>query len=159
MLRDDDREYLKVEDVARILKLTIRQATRYAKDPEMHTQQSGRRILYLREDVEKLAKRLGAEYREPPEPRPEVLPAGETLALIDRQQAQLMNLSHEVGRLQGLLEAERTQRAQITDSTTQLQTRLDEVEAERNRLRVELEQARQGVPAQSSTPRPWWKRW
>ncbi|GAC1362033.1 MAG: hypothetical protein NVS4B8_24400 [Herpetosiphon sp.] len=61
-----DLEYLPVEDVAVMLKLSVRQAMRYKTwDGGMRTQRSGRRILFHRDDVSRLAAELGAEYRVP----------------------------------------------------------------------------------------------
>ena len=139
----DNDEYIPVELVASRLKLSVRQATRYAD--RVRTIRSGRRILFHRDDVEALADELGVEYRPPPLPRADLVPAGEMLQTFERQQAQIAALSMEVGRLQGLLEGQK----QLTADTEDVRRQLADVEAERDRLRAELEQLHR---------RPWWHR-
>lgn len=134
MTNDDD--YIPVERVAERLRLSIRQATRYAE--KVRHKRVGRRIFYHREDVETLASELNTEEREPPPPRAEMMPAGEVLQTFERQQAQLVAMSHEIGRLTGILEQQRL----ITEDIDRVRQRLAEVEAERDRLQRELVQRR-----------------
>src|SRR6185312_2003052 len=87
----DQDVYLPVEDVAAVLKVSTRQASRYGA--KMRTQRAGRRVLYHRDDVEALAAKIGAEYRLPsPPPRTDLLPPGEFLQTFERQQHQIAHL-------------------------------------------------------------------
>lgn len=160
MPHDETDVYIQVEDVASILGVSLRQATRYAK--KVRTQQDGRRILYHRADVEKLSQERDAKHDRPLAIRTEVMPPGQIADLLKESQARNEQLSHDVGRLTGLLEAQqqRTQLAEQaqrqlaldTDETrrhvVELETRAKTAEAEAERLRAELEQAR----------RSWWRR-
>ncbi len=144
----DQDVYIRVEDVAERLKVSVRQASRYGA--KIRTQRAGRRVLYHRDDVEQLAEEIGAEHRvAPPQPRTDLLPPGEFLQSIERQQSQIAHLSREVGRLEGQLEAQRQQQHLLTQSADDLKAKLSSTEAERDALRAELANLRR---------RSWWRR-
>jgi predicted FMN-binding regulatory protein PaiB len=141
MTNDDD--YIPVELAAKRLRLSIRQATRYAE--RVRHKRVGRRIFYHKEDIETLAGELNTEDREPAPPRAEMMPAGDVLQTFERQQAQLVAMSHEIGRLTGMLDQQRL----LTEDMERVRQRLQAVEAERDRLQRELAAQQQ---------RPWWRR-
>ena len=86
-MTDNDEEYITVEAAASILRVSVRQATRYAS--RVTTRQAGKRILFHRGEVEELAKRLGAENK-PLVPTPsQMVPAGEMLAAYESQRQQI----------------------------------------------------------------------
>lgn len=157
---DETPVYVPVGEVADLLGVSQRQATRYAS--KVRTQQDGRRILYHRGDVEQLAQERGAKHDRPLAVHTEVMPQGEIADLLRETHAKNEQLNQQVGRLTGLLDAQQ-QRAQLAEQTQrQLSVDIDETrrqrdelearaaaaEAERDQLRAELEQVR----------RSWWQR-
>ncbi len=58
-----DAEYIAVERVARLLVVSTRHAHRACQKAGVRSSRAGRRTLYHRLDVERLAVELGAEYR------------------------------------------------------------------------------------------------
>jgi regulator of replication initiation timing len=157
---DETPVYIPVEDVADLLGVSQRQATRYAK--KVRTQQDGRRIMYHRADVEKLAQERGAKHDRPLAVHTEVIPPGRLLDIITQQQQDNMRISRENGELAERLkaeqqradQAEQAQRKLLEDSDetsrqmSQAQARATTAEAEAERLRLELERLR----------RSWWRR-
>jgi hypothetical protein len=140
-MTDSDKDlYLTVEQVADRLKLSLRQAARYAD--RVQTRKAGKRTMFRASDVEALAQQLNVEYRPPPMPRAELVPIGATLEHIRQQEQQLIVFAREVGRLEGIIsEREHNQRV-LTQDVDDLKARLAAVEAERDRLRVELDRLR-----------------
>ncbi len=142
-------EWLKVEDAARILRLTVRQVNRLGSGeaPKLRTQKAGQRTLYYRPDVEQHARERGVEYipepETPAEPGAELLPPGDVLQLVRDLQDRLMLASHRVGELEGLL-----QMRLLPEDAEEMRRRLAEAEAERDFLRREVERR----------SRPWWRR-
>ena len=136
-------EYIPVEVVADRLRLSVRQATRYAE--KVRTIKKGRRIYYHREDVETLADELNVEERVSPPPRTEMMPAGEVMQTFERQQERIAQLERERGRLEGVLQTQQ----QLLEDADETRRKLEEIINERDRLRAENELLR---------ARPWWRR-
>src|SRR5918998_6722601 len=121
-------EYIPVEVVADRLRLSVRQATRYAE--KVRTIKKGRRIYYHREDVETLADELNVEERVSPPPRTEMMPAGEVMQTIERQQERIAQLERERGRLEGVLATQQ----QLLEDADETRRKLEEITSERDRL-------------------------
>jgi hypothetical protein len=148
-----DDEYIPVEDVAAMLKVTIRQANRYGEgaNPRVRTRKAGNRKLYHRGDVELLADELGVAFKtRPQQTQAELIPPGEMLDLVrnlqDRlagSQERLIVASHRIGELEGQL-----QQRLLPEEAATLRQQLADVEAERDKLKEELERKNQ----------PWWRR-
>jgi uncharacterized small protein (DUF1192 family) len=147
MTDNDNERYITIEEAANQLKLSYRQAARYAE--KVRTRKTGKRIMFHAGDVEQLAKDMQVEYRPPLAPRSELVPISETLKHISHQEERIATLSHELGRLQGIL-SERDHRQQVlTLDIDDTKARLAAVEAERDRLKAELARVQE---------RPWWMR-
>ena len=160
MESDETSVYIQVEDVAELLGVSKRQATRYAE--KVRTQQDGRRIMYHRGDVEKLAQERDVKHDRPLAVHTEVIPPGRLLDIITQQQKDLERISRDNGQLAERLQtqqqraeqAEQGQRKLLEDSDetsrqmSLTQARADTAEAEAERLRLELERLR----------RSWWRR-
>ena len=58
-----DREWLTANEAAKLLKMGDRQVHRYGVAGDIRTQRAGRRIMYLKEDVLKLAETLRVDVR------------------------------------------------------------------------------------------------
>ncbi len=136
-------KYMPVEAVANRLRLSVRQATRYAE--RVRTLKKGRRIYYHRDDVEELADELNVEERVPTPPRTEMMPAGEVMQTFERQQERIAQLERERGRLEGVL----TTQQRLLEDADETRRRLEAVTAERDRLKSALERERS---------LPWWRR-
>ncbi len=145
-----DEEYISVEEVAAIMGLSVRQASRYAA--KVRTERINQRVLFHRDDVMKQARLKGIEHEareraatyQPKPTKTDLVPAGEMLEYIrerDRQlaevQAQLNQALLEIGRLQGQLTEHQQIRQQLTD-----------IQAERDELRQAIHRAQ-----------PFWRRW
>jgi hypothetical protein len=148
-MTDNGEEYITVEQVASTLRVSVRHAARYAE--RVRTQKAGKRILFHRGDIEALADELGAQHK-PAIPQPaELVPLGEMMQTFERQQAQIAALSHEVGRLQGILEQQRL----LTEDANEVRRRLIEVETQRDMLQQELDR----IKSEQEQPKPsWWRR-
>ena len=148
----DTSEWVTTEELAQILRVSQRQASRYAA--QLRTTKAGKRILYDRAQAEALAKELGAANKAVIPPPTELVPIGDMMNVFQQQQSTIAQLSHEVGRLQGILE---TQRPQIEDTEAvrrrliELESSLAVAQAEAERLRLELETAHE-------RPTSWWSR-
>src|SRR5262245_357218 len=66
-------EWMTVHDAARILRVSTRQAHRYAEEGRIVTRRAGRRVLFSRDSVVKLADDLAVDIRPAPQSR-ELLP-------------------------------------------------------------------------------------
>ena len=157
---DETSVYIQVEDVAELLGVSKRQATRYAE--KVRTQQDGRRIMYHRADVEKLAQERGAKQDRPLAVHTEVLPPGRLLDMLTQQQHEIARLSRDNGQLAERLQTQQQRMEQADHDRQKLledkdetsrqvslaQTRADAAETEAERLRGELERMR----------RSWWRR-
>ncbi len=149
-----DEEYISVEEVAAIMGLSIRQASRYAS--KVRTERINQRVLFHRGDVMEQARLKGIEQEareraatyQPKPQKTDLVPAGEMLEYIrerDRQlaevqerlQSQLNQALLEIGRLQGQLQ-----------ETQQVRQLLADVQAERDELRKAIRRAQ-----------PFWRRW
>src|SRR5919199_5473165 len=117
-MTDNGQEYIPVETVASILRVSVRHASRFAD--RVRTERAGKRILFHRGDVEELAREIGADNKPLVPPLVELVPAGEMLASFEQQQQQLVALSHEVGRLQGIVEGQKA----LVEGYQQMQERV-----------------------------------
>ena len=147
-MSNSDSEYISVEAAAETLRMTARQVNRYGNEGRIQTRRAGRRVLYLRTDVEALAVELGVAHRPAPRPRAELVPVGHMLDYIrerdtrlDDLQKQLLAAAAEIGRLQQALDQTRL----LADQAELLRQRVADLEEERNQLRAELDQIRSGT--------------
>ncbi len=147
-------EWLTVEEAADRLQVSIRQANRYGNrsgngdEPELRTQKAGKRTLYLREDVEALADKLGVAYKpRPPHESTALVQPSELLDYVrerdqrvEQMTQQLMAASHRIGELETLL-----QQRLLPEDAEELRKHVVALEVERDFLRAQIKQ-------------PWWKR-
>ena len=136
-----DDEYITAEQAAQILRVTDRQARRYAASGQVQSKRAGARVLLHRADVERLANELHA-YERPP-PTPQIVPQGELLQTIERLRVELQASSIRESAL-----AERLRLLPPPEEAQLLRTDLAAAQAERNALRAEL--------ARLGAPRPWY---
>jgi sugar phosphate isomerase/epimerase len=101
-----DAEYLPVERVAQLLAVSTRHAHRACHKAGVRSSKAGKRTLYNRLDVERLAVELGAEYRsvETPAVATETAatsstPPSTALVPYDALQRQLANVQSELAEL------------------------------------------------------------
>jgi predicted transcriptional regulator len=137
-MSDDD--LLTVDAAALLLGVTPRQVHRYGETGRLQRQQRGRRAMYRRAEVERLAAELAATRPAEPRRRVEMMPAGEMIAYMrerDRdlaeQQRKLETALIEVGRLRGELD-----RRVLPGDVEDLRSELASVKAERDTLRAQL---------------------
>ena len=138
---DDTAEYLTAEQAARVLRVTDRQARRYAADGTVRSKKAGHRVLLHREDVERLAAEQNA-YAKPP-PQPQIVPQGELIQAISRLQGELAAAAAREAAL-----AERLRLLPAPEEAQELRTALATAQAELAALRAELDRYR--------APRPWY---
>jgi len=149
----DADQYIPVEQVAAILGVTIRQASRYAS--KVRTERRGQRIFYHLDDIREQARLRGKEhqasidahaYRPAPQaPKAELMPPGEMLNYLRERDAEVRQLQQQLlqaARRIGELEATLQQRL-LPDEANDLQRRLIQAEAERDALRTILDLERQ----------------
>ncbi len=105
-----DAEYLAVEQVATLLAVSTRHAHRACQKAGVRSSRAGRRTLYNRLDVERLAVELGAEYRhaETPAVATETAatsstPPSTALVPYDALQRQLADVQRELGELKAMV--------------------------------------------------------
>ncbi len=160
MESDETSDYLHVEEVADLLGVSKRQATRYAK--KVRTLQDGRRIMYHRGDVEKLAQERDVKHDRPLALHTEIMPPGKIADLLRETQTRNEQISRDNVQLTERLKAQQQRADQAEQQHRQLledkdetsrqmslaQARADAAEAEAERLRAELERLR----------RSWWRR-
>ncbi len=154
-----DEEWITVEEAARILHLSPRQTHR----AEVQKKLIGRRAMFLRADVERLAADSEAHLRPAPlAPRAEIMPQGEMLDYLrerdqdvrdaqgraEAAQQHLAQAMLEIGRLQNQLEGRL-----LPDQAAALQTREAQLEAQVAQLQAELDRL-----SHANQPRPWWRR-
>ncbi len=175
MESDETPVYIPVEDVADLLGVSQRQATRYAK--KVRTQQDGRRIMYHRADVERLAQERGVKHDRPLAVQTEVIPPGRLLDIITQQQRELDRLNRDNGRLQQQVETAEQQQRQLqldTDETRRQLAEFEERAKAAEATAVEAERLRQELVAELETAatmrdaladevaqllrRSWWRR-
>ncbi len=105
-----DTEYIAVEQVAQLLAVSTRHAHRACQKAGVRSSRAGRRTLYHRLDVERLAVELGAEYRTV-ETSPAPAVAAETaiaepstaLVPYDALQRQLADVQSELAELKAMV--------------------------------------------------------
>jgi hypothetical protein len=134
-----DADYIPVERVATLLAVSTRHAHRACHKAGVRSSKAGKRTLYHRLDVERLAVELGAEYRHvETSPAPAVAaetnarPTGEpSTALVpyDALQRQLADVQSELAELKAMVAT-----------------------------LVERQAAPNAPAPEQTTRRPWWKR-
>jgi sugar phosphate isomerase/epimerase len=105
-----DADYLPVERVAHLLAVSTRHAHRACKKAGVRSSRAGRRTLYHRLDVERLAVALGADYRTVETPavatetnaRPTTEPST-ALVPYDALQRQLADVQSELAELKAMV--------------------------------------------------------
>jgi hypothetical protein len=105
-----DAEYIAVERVAQLLAVSTRHAHRACQKAGVRSSKAGRRTLYNRLDVERLAVELGAEYRTvetspAPAVATETAVAEPSTALVpyDALQRQLADVQSELAELKAMV--------------------------------------------------------
>ncbi len=138
-------------EAALILKLSPRMVQRYAVEHQrLESRKVGHKRLYRRADVIRLAAELGSEDR-PQLPVPaELVPIGELGGIIERQAAQIAQLSHELGRTQGRLEA-------MQQALEAAERRAVYAEEQVKLLMAPKDEPDPEPPAEPDR-RPWWRR-
>lgn len=159
-MEDDAADYIGVEEAAVLLGgITTRQAHRIGQ--QARTRTAGKRTLFHRSDIERLAEQRGVDreaveharqYQPQAQAKTDLVPAGEMLNYIrerdrrlDEMQQQLYAAALEIGTLRAQVE----QRV-LPEAAAALRQRIAELEASEQALRAQLEQP--------STPR-WWEFW
>ncbi len=142
----DNDAWIDAKTAADVLRVSERQVNRRGNDGDVQTKRVGpRRVLYLRSDVERLAKEL--QVLERPRstviPKRDMVPMRDVVGSIERINGELVKAREEVGYLRGQLD---TQAKQLTDQET---TRRQLEQA--NARIVELERQVHAVAG------PWWK--
>ncbi len=105
-----DADYIAVEQVAQLLAVSTRHAHRACHKAGVRSSKAGKRTLYHRLDVERLAVELGAEYRTvetspAPAVAAETAAAEPSTALVpyDALQLQLANVQRELAELKAMV--------------------------------------------------------
>jgi hypothetical protein len=105
-----DADYLPVERVAQLLAVSTRHAHRACQKAGVRSSKAGRRTVYHRLDVERLAVELGAEYRTvetspAPAVAAEMAIAEPSTALVpyDALQRQLADVQRELAELKAMV--------------------------------------------------------
>ncbi len=107
-----DAEYIPVETVAQLLAVSTRHAHRACHKAGVRSSKAGRRTVYHRLDVERLAVELGAEYRTVETPAPAVAtetattsrtPPSTALVPYDALQRQLHYIEEELADVKRML--------------------------------------------------------
>jgi len=105
-----DADYLPVERVAQLLAVSTRHAHRACQKADVRSSRAGRRTVYHRLDVERLAVALGAEYRTvetspAPAVAAETAVAEPSTALVpyDALQRQLADVQSELAELKAMV--------------------------------------------------------
>ena len=132
-------DYITVDEAAAILRLTHRQVNRYGSDGRIGTRKVGRRVLYLRTDVEALAEELDVENRPAPkQAKAELIPMGDMLEYlrerdqrIEELQRQVLAAAVELTRAQSQLE----QQKQLAEDRDVLLKRIAELETQQAQKR------------------------
>lgn len=125
----DADDYLTADQAAQILRVTDRQARRYADAGQVRSKRLGNRVLLHREDVEALAAQQRA-FDKPPT-------RSELLSLLERLRTELQVVTAREAAL-----AERLRLLPTPDEVTRLREELAAIKAERDVLRAELERCR-----------------
>jgi hypothetical protein len=109
-----DTDYIPVERVAHLLAVSTRHAHRACHKAGVRSSKAGKRTLYHRLDVERLAVELGAEYRHVETPAPGAPVAAETAAApttepstalvpYDALQQQLADVQRELAEVKAMI--------------------------------------------------------
>ena len=147
----EDQEWLTAEQVAAILRVSLRHAYRYGEDGKIVTRKAGRRIQFSRASVEALAAELNVEIKPLARPaKTDLLPASELLEYLKQVQDQLNTALLSIGRLQGQLDQRLLpeDEQKLKERIMEMEQEREAIEAERTALQAEVERLK----------RPWWKR-
>jgi chromosome segregation ATPase len=139
-----DDEYIPIEAAAEILRRQWRQTHRYAEQGRIRTKRAGRRVMFLKQDVEALARELNVELSPRPKPLAQLLPASDLLELVIHKDDEIRSLREEISMLQrrlGQMEGEIQASKFLLQDSHRLREDLDHYREETRRLRDELEQA------------------
>lgn len=147
----NEQEWLTAEQVAEILRVSLRHAYRYGEDGKIVTRKAGRRIQFSRASVEELAAELNVDIKPPTRlQKTDLLPASELLEYLKQVQDQLNTALLSIGRLQGQLDQRLLPEDEqnLKQRITELEQEREAIEAERIALQAEVERLK----------RPWWRR-
>jgi hypothetical protein len=146
-----DAEYIAVERVAQLLAVSTRHAHRACQKAGVRSSRAGRRTVYHRLDVERLAVELGAEYR-----TVETSPAPALALAVAAETAVAPNTEPSTA----LVPYDALQR-QLADVESLLQQHKREMAELKAMVAVLVERdARPNAPAVETLPRKlaWWRR-
>lgn len=147
MTNDDESQWMRGEDAARLLGISERSIQRYAGEGrgkiKVRKYQGSKRYWYFKPDVERLADEM-RPGRRPPEvpkpPKPELVPAGEMLGYLRQRdealeaaQRQLQAAALELGQAR----AELARRQLVDEQLQQVAAERDEVRKQIARLRLQ----------------------
>jgi hypothetical protein len=101
----EDVDYISVEEAAQILRVSVRHAHRACHKANVRTTKAGKRTLYHKIDVERLAVELGAAYRHVEPPGEAAAAAEPSTALVpyDTLQRQLADVQTELAELKRMV--------------------------------------------------------
>lgn len=133
-------EWLTVEDAAVVLGVSARQVNHMGSQGRIrtrHAKAGGRRILYLREDLDAIA----AERFKPILPqlkpqRAELMPISEYRAHVEKLEETLAAMARRIGYLEGQLE----ERKYILEDSQRARDDLDQLRREREEMRRVIEE-------------------
>jgi hypothetical protein len=173
-MNDEYEDYITVEEVADILGVTIRQANKYGAGPEpkINTKRAGKRIMYLRADVDRIARERNiTPYTPKTRPIKVSVASGPVWDEFQALQDRLQQSQRRIGQLEGELNASRYMLDDSRKSRDDLDRTRDEltiIRSERDELRgrvAELERAKyeqdqllQRLTQLEYDLRPWWKK-
>lgn len=153
-MSDINDDWMTVEEASGLLRVVPRQVNRYGNESKLRTKRIGRRILYHRDDVQKLAEELGAARRPPPAPKPEVIPASAMLDYFRERDQQLAVAQQQIATLLAQLATAQNElgRRMLPEDEQQLRKDLINVTSERDQIKGQLEELRRELD-------PWYRHW
>lgn len=133
-------EWLTVEDAAVVLGVSTRQVNHLGGQGKIrtrHAKAGGRRILYLREDIDAIA----AERFKPTLPqhkpqRAELMPISEYRVHVEKLESRLEVMARRIGHLEGQLE----ERKYILEDSQRARDDLEQLRRERDEMRRVIEE-------------------
>jgi hypothetical protein len=140
-----DADYLPVERVAQLLAVSTRHAHRACQKASVRSSRAGRRTVYHRLDVERLAVELGAEYRTiETSPAPAVATETATAVSVATALVPYDALQRQLADVESLLQQHKREMAELKAMVATLVER----------------DAKPNAPAVETLPRKpaWWRR-
>jgi uncharacterized membrane protein len=139
-----EQEWITAAEAATVLRVGVRQVHRYGEQEQLVTRRAGRRVLFSRTSVEKLATELAVDVKPetPQTARHDIVQPSELLTYLRERDQQL--------------EATRERLEQALLEVGRLQARVQIAEAEVQRLQAPATETAQ--TAETAQPLPWWKR-